>query len=45
MKLSISKSILIEIKIIDKFGNLIILWISLINEIKSLIENLISLGT
>jgi hypothetical protein len=34
---------LVEIEIIDRFGDLIKLWISLINKIKSLIEELISL--
>jgi hypothetical protein len=30
---------------IDKFGDLIKLWVSLINKIESLIKELISLGT
>jgi hypothetical protein len=45
MKLSNWESILVEVEKLDKFGGLIKLLISLINEIRSLIEELISLRT
>ena len=44
MELNIQKSILVEIKRIDKFGDLIELEISLINEIRGLIEKIPKFG-
>ena len=44
MELNIQKSILVEIKRIDKFGDLIELEISLINEIRGLIEEIPKFG-
>ena len=44
MELNIQKSILVEIKRIDKFGDLIELDISLINEIRGLIEEIPKFG-
>jgi hypothetical protein len=45
MKLSNWESILVEVEKLDKFGGLIKLLISLINEIMNFFEELISLKT